>query len=97
MTRMVDWIYNQGKLIVEGELLRFSPQQAEIINLLLIAEGQISTAELYYHIHPEGDFDPLSARQISNVIGVINRKFAGIGWQVKRNGPQRWIECEVSA
>lgn len=92
---MFDWIYSDRLLICNGKTYRFKPQQADIINLLLIAGGRVTVRDLFEMLHPEIEFNPTYGWLLATRIKKINRVFEAVGLKIKALGQQRWIDCGV--
>lgn len=97
MRPMIDWIYRDCLLVCNGKLYKFTQPHADIINLLLIAEGRVSVRDLFEMMQPEDRFSLAREIFIYNQIKKINSVFAAIGWKIMHLGQHSWIERGVGA
>lgn len=97
ITTMTDWVYRDRLIIHNGELIEFKQNHADVINLLLIAEGRISNIDLFNLLYPKKAFCIAGSQQIAGMIVKINKVFAGFGWEIMQGKRHFWIECGVAA
>lgn len=94
---MIDWIYAERQLICNGKVYEFKQAHADVINILLIAEGRVSNIDLFKLLYPTKPFNIIGARHITGMIGKINKILVDVKWQIKCKNRHNWIDCGVEA
>lgn len=89
---MTDWEYSQKTLIHSGKCYLFNQRQADLLNVLLIADCKLNQGELYNFIYPNLMVNLELLRRIKPRIDAINQILQPMGWEILRFKGQVWID-----